>query len=340
MIRWPAEWEPQAAVLFSFPNSTGNWGGQLLAASQEIAELIAITAQFVKVIVVCGDPNWAANYSELLAAAKLVEIPTNDCWIRDFGPLSVEASASIKLLDYRFNGWGRKYPAQQDDRVTARLWAKRELGPNHLQCLDTVLEGGSIETDGRGTILTTTSCLLHPQRNPALSKQRIEQLLKNQLGASRVVWLDHGHLIGDDTDGHIDTLVRFCDPKTIAYVACDDRSDLHYGPLQKMQAELKQAFPEHQLVPLPFVPALYHPENGRRLPATYANFLISNGVVLLPTYGVSTDKAAIKVLESLFPEREIVPLSSRAIIHQNGSFHCLSMQLPLSIGGVSSLQLP
>lgn len=332
MIRWPAEWEPQTAVLFSFPRAAGDWGGQLHAASQEIAELIATTAQYVKVIVLCGDPDWAANYAELLAAAKLVEIPTNDCWIRDFGPLSIVASRRNKLLDYRFNGWGQKYPAQQDDLATVRLWAKGELGPNHLLCLDNILEGGSIETDGQGTILTTSSCLLHPKRNPDLSKLEIEKQLRDQLGASRVVWLDNGYLMGDDTDGHIDTLVRFCDANTIAYVSCDDPSDEHYKPLLKMREELKEAFPEHQLVPLPFVPTLYHEEDGHRLPATYANFLISNGVVLLPTYGRSTDEEAVKVLESLFPEREIVPLSSQAIIHQNGSFHCLSMQLHLSLG--------
>ena len=328
MIRWPAEWENQSAVLFSFPRAEGDWGSQLKAASKEIAHLIAAASRFVKVLVLAGDADWASNYKELLTRATLVEIPTNDCWIRDYGPIGIYSSEQLKWLDFRFNAWGQKYAFYHDNLVNARLWAKDELGPHHMISLDWVLEGGSIETDGQGTILTTTSCLLNDNRNPGLIKEEIEELLKQKLGGDRVVWLDHGHLIGDDTDGHIDTLVRFCSPNTIAYVSCEDPGDAHYLKLKKVEQQLRESFPKHQLVPLPLPPPIYDAEDGHRLPATYANFLITNGAVLLPTYGLPSDQIAVSVLEKVFPNRELIPLSSRAIIHQHGSFHCLSMQLP------------
>lgn len=195
-----------------------------------------------------------------------------------------------------------------------------------------VLEGGGIETDGEGTLLTTEACLLNPNRNPTLSRAEVEAQLGEDFGVDRVLWLANGHLEGDDTDSHIDTLARFCNPTTIAYVRCDDSNDPHYEALAAMEQEL-QAFRQrngdpYRLIPLPWPQACFDPEDGHRLPATYANFLIINQAVLVPTYGDPADATALSALAVAFPEHTLIPIECVSVIRQHGSLHCLTMQLP------------
>jgi agmatine/peptidylarginine deiminase len=200
-----------------------------------------------------------------------------------------------------------------------------------MQSFKLVLEGGSIEVDGEGTLLTTESCLLNPNRNHGLNRAQIETELRRLLGVDRILWLKQGAIDGDDTDGHIDTLARFCDAGTIAYQACNDHNDPHYSGLRSMAAELKTLRRKdgtpYKLVPLPW-PQAIHDHTGRRLPATYANFLIINGAVLAPTYNDPADDVALAALRPAFPGREIVPVMCRPLIYQYGSLHCVSMQLP------------
>jgi len=269
-----------------------------------------------------------------MARVSLYPVPSNDSWVRDHGPITVLREGQGLLLDYQFNGWGNKYESGLDNRLSIRL---HEMGAFHsmaMETLDFVLEGGSIEVDSQGTLLTTTECLLSPERNPQYSRDEIETLLKRQLGVERILWLEHGQLEGDDTDGHVDTLARFCDDHTIAYVSCDDKADSHFASLKAMEAELK-GFSDtdgkpYRLVPLP-LPAAQYDEEGQRLPATYANFLIINGAVLLPTYDDPLDVVAAERLAECFPQREIIPIDARPLIHQYGSIHCVTMQLPAAM---------
>jgi len=204
------------------------------------------------------------------------------------------------------------------------------MGITPLEKIDFVLEGGSIESDGEGTILSTSACLCNTNRNNGLSKQEIEELLHTYLGAKRVLWLDHGYLAGDDTDSHIDTLARFANKDTIAYVKCNDKDDEHFEALQKMEAQLKKFKTKegksYRLIALPMTDAIYN-EEGQRLPATYANFLITNDALIYPTYGDKNDSTAGEIFKVLFPNREIIPINCLKLIEQGGSLHCSTMQI-------------
>jgi len=266
----------------------------------------------------------------------LFEAPTNDTWARDHGALTLlnEADAPL-LLDFQFNGWGAKFAAKKDNALTQCLHNSKVIHGNYESHLDFVLEGGSIESDGRGTLLTTTKCLLAPHRNQPLTQHDIEQRLLTYFRAQRILWLDYGELIGDDTDGHIDTLARLCPNDTIAYVQCLNPKDEHYSSLQKMEQQL-QSFRTasglpYQLLPLPLPEPIFD-EEGERLPATYANFLVINGAVLYPIYAQPiNDKLAKKVLAQAFPEHKIVPIDCLPLIKQHGSLHCVTMQYPTNV---------
>jgi agmatine deiminase len=259
-----------------------------------------------------------------------IEIPTNDTWIRDYGYISIEQDGEVKLLDFTFDGWGGKYEASLDNAVNSRLHQKGYLGITRLETIDFVLEGGSIESDGAGTILTTSTCLCNPNRNGGLTKQQIEEKLQTYLGAQRVLWLDHGYLAGDDTDSHIDTLARFVNPTTIMYVKCEDREDEHYEALQKMETQL-QGFTTtegkpYTLIPLPMCEAKYN-DKKERLPATYANFLITNDALVYPTYEDKNDEKAGALFKEVFPDKEVIPVNCLKLIEQGGSLHCSTMQI-------------
>ena len=243
----------------------------------------------------------------------------------------MERDGQLVLLDYTFTGWGGKFPAARDDALTRTL-GEAGVFAAPIETRKLVLEGGAIETDGLGTLLTSEACLLNRNRNPQLDRAAIESQLRADLGAERILWLRHGHLEGDDTDSHIDTLARFCDARTIAYVRCDDRSDPHYPALAAMQEEiqaLRQADgTPYRLIALPWPRPCFDPDDGHRLPATYANFLIINGAVLMPTYADAADAMALAALAEAFPDRDIIPIDCRSVIRQHGSLHCLTMQLP------------
>ncbi|MEZ5300098.1 MAG: agmatine deiminase family protein [Verrucomicrobiales bacterium] len=261
----------------------------------------------------------------------LAECPTNDTWSRDFGPITVFEGGKPALLDFMFTGWGLKFPAFLDNLVSRRLHEQGVFGAVPMRRPGLVLEGGGIESDGSGTLLTTAECLLSPNRNPHLSQAEIEAVLAAWFGVDHFLWLRHGYLAGDDTDSHIDTLARLCPGDTIAYVRCDDPADEHFPALQAMAQELEafrtRSGAPFRLVPLPWPDACFA-EDGHRLPATYANFLILNRAVLVPTYGVPQDGAALEAVAACFPDREIIGIDCRALIEQHGSLHCISMQYP------------
>jgi agmatine/peptidylarginine deiminase len=261
-------------------------------------------------------------------------VPSNDTWARDYGPITVIEKGTPILLNFGFNGWGGKYPCNLDKRIIQRLNDAGTFGESLFSKIAFILEGGSIDCDGDGALLTTTQCLLASSRNPGYGKRDIEYLLSSVLGIRRIIWLEHGRIIGDDTDGHIDMLARFCDRQTIAYAACDEPSDEHFSDLQAMKAELGSLRTidnkAYRLVPLP-LPAPVVNSSGFRLPASYANFLIINRAVLVPLYDDPADTVALTNLAGCFPDREIIGIPCRPLILQHGSLHCVTMQLPAGV---------
>ncbi|MFG6178082.1 agmatine/peptidylarginine deiminase [Halomonas sp. THAF12] len=332
------EWHPQDAVQLTWPGADSDWAPLLPRIEATLESLVAAIARYQTVLITVPDAATRDRLSEAfqhrgIPAERLylVVAEADDTWARDHGPLAVERDGRLELLDYVFTGWGGKFPAALDDSLTRRL-AAAGVFTAPLISHDLVLEGGALESDGQGTLLTTEACLLNENRNPSLTRTAIEARLAEELGIERVLWLAHGHLEGDDTDSHIDTLARFCDPATIAYVRCDDARDPHYPALAAMETELqalRRADGEpYRLIPLPWPRPCFDPEDGHRLPATYANFLIINGAVLVPTYGDAADFRALEALAKAFPERDIVPIDCSTVIRQHGSLHCLTMQLP------------
>ena len=337
----PPEWAPQSAVQLTWPHAHSDWAPILDEVEPVFTAIAAAIARFEIVLVACYDSAHRDQVRTRLAAAgvpaartRLYVAPSNDTWARDHGPIAVLCQDEATLLDYGFNGWGGKYPHDLDDRITRTLHAQGAFGDTPIEHQDLILEGGSIEVDGSGTLLTTERCLLAATRNPRLARADIERELAAHLGLTRFLWLKHGYLAGDDTDSHIDTLARLCDPNTIAYVACDDPSDEHYAELKAMEAELEtfrtpNGAP-YRLVPLPW-PQPKRDTDGARMPATYANFLIINGAVLVPTYRDTADAVALERLRGCFPDREVIGIDCLPLIWQHGSLHCVTMQIPEGI---------
>ncbi len=291
-----------------------------------------------RLLVVCLDAAHRERVLGLLAQAgvdlgrvRAYDVSSNDTWARDHGPITVVEDGVPRLVDFRFNGWGAKHPAELDNLISATLHRRGAFGGVAMETVDLVLEGGSIDTDGIGSLLTTSRCLLSRGRNPQLDRRQIEARLQSLLGIERILWLEHGYLAGDDTDSHIDTLARFCDPRTIAYVGCDRPEDEHYQELQRMEEELRALrAPDgspYTLVPLPW-PEAKHDETGQRLPASYANFLVINEAVLVPTYEDPADAEALTRLQGCFPDRTAIGIGCLPLIQQYGSLHCVTMQLP------------
>ncbi len=331
MKTMPAEWERQRAVLLSFPHEETDWAEEGLEEALtpfiRIAQAIAYSQP---IYIICRDKEAISQHFCSKNNMSFIEIPTNDTWIRDYGYITIRENHETKLLDFTFDGWGGKFEAALDNSVNATLHRKGYMGITPLEQIDFVLEGGSIESDGEGTILTTSACLCNPNRNGGLGKAEIEKRLKTYLGAQRILWLDHGALIGDDTDSHIDTLARFVNSETIVYVKCDDKEDEHYEALGKMEAQLHtfQTAKEkpYTLIPLPMCEAKVD-KRGNRLPATYANFLITNDALLYPTYSDKNDKKVGELFKNLFPDKEIIPINCLKLIEQGGSLHCSTMQV-------------
>lgn len=334
-VRLPPEWHPQSAVQLTWPHPATDWQADLAAATACFRQIAYEIASRQPLLVICHDKNEVRKQLTHCPADRLTlyQIPTNDTWARDHSGITVLEDGKPVLLDFQFNGWGLKFPANLDNQVTRRLYQQQAFAAEtkYRSMKHLVLEGGSIESDGAGTLLTTEACLLSPNRNDTLTKSEIETLLKESFGLQRVLWLQHGYLAGDDTDSHIDTLARFCDRRTIAYVQCVDTTDEHYEALHHMEKELRTfTTPEgepYRLIPLPMAEAVWD-EAGNRLPATYANFLIINGAVLLPFYGTERDAVAQVRLQKVFPDREVIGIPCEPLIRQHGSLHCVTMQYP------------
>jgi agmatine deiminase len=334
----PPEWAPQSGVMLTWPRSDGDWNPDYPSVERCHTQLATEISRRERVIITCMDEAHADKIRHLVKNSggqierlRLFALPSNDAWARDHGPITVLKDGKPTLLDFIFNGWGNKYPHGFDDKITHVLHDRGAFGSTPLESFKLVLEGGSIEVDGDGTLLTTESCLLNANRNPNLQREQIETELGRLFGVDRILWLKHGAIDGDDTDGHIDTLARLCNPQTIAYQTCDDENDPHFSELKAMEEELRtlrrRDGQPYKLVPLPW-PKAIHDQTGRRLPATYANFLIINGAVLMPTYNDAVDTMALAALKPVFPGRKIVPVMCLPLIYQYGSLHCVTMQIP------------
>jgi agmatine deiminase len=339
-IKLPAEWELQAGTLLTWPYAHSAWQPWLTQVEDTFAELATQISRRQTVIINGYDADHCfhiqrrlATFGAQLERIYLYAIPSNDSWARDHGPITVYRDARPVLLDFRFNGWGEKFPYHLDNQITQRLYAAGAFGSTPLQSVELILEGGSIESDGQGTLLTTHRCLLSAHRND-LTRQALENHLRDLLGIERFFWLRYGQLSGDDTDGHIDTLARFCDPDTIAYQCCEDKDDEHFAALGAMADELRKLRTRHgmpyRLVPLPLPEAKFNAD-GNRLPAGYANFFILNEAVLVPTYDDPADNIALEQLRNCFPSREVIGINCLTLLQQYGSLHCVTMHLPRGV---------
>jgi len=332
---FPPEWYPQSAVQLTWPHKDTDWSDMLDEVLPCFIHIAKEVLKREKLMVVCSNATevraslGAVNEANLF----LYEFPANDTWARDHGGISLFVDGNPCLCDFTFNAWGMKFPANFDNQLTFSLYGAQAFSPDvaYENNMPFVLEGGSLESDGAGTLLTTSECLLSVNRNDSLSKEEIESHLKNRFGLKRVLWLESGFLEGDDTDSHIDTLARFCDAETIAYVQPGtDSQDVHFDKLSQMEHELL-AFrtldgKPYRLIGLPMADPVFF--EGNRLPATYANFLIINGAVLVPTYGSPKDEIALNQLQRAFPDREMVGINCLPLLKQHGSLHCVTMQFP------------
>ena len=331
--------------MLTWPHQATDWAPYLREITETYVAMADAITRYESVVIATPHPiQVGALLSSRLTAEQMTRVyicfcKTNDTWARDHGPITLRSEdGKLTMLDFRFNGWGEKFEAALDNEVTRTLHRDgafdTEQGgtPRLADHDDFVLEGGAIESDGKGTVMTTEQCLMAPHRNQPLSKEEIEEELRYRLKAKRIVWLQHGKLIGDDTDGHIDTIVRMAPGDTLLYNRCEDESDEQYDDFMALEEELKELRTAegkpYRLIALPQPDAIYDEEE--RLPATYANFLIINGAVLVPTYGQPLkDRAACEAISEAFPDREVIPIDSRTIIRQHGSIHCCTMQIPL-----------
>ena len=338
MSRLPAEWECQSGVQLTWPHENSDWAYMLEEVERCFVDIAVAISRREKLLIVAPDTEKVRNRLQMTAAnianIRFFQCESNDTWARDHAFITLLGDSVPHYLDFEFNGWGRKFAAELDNAINSKLYDAGVVKGEYEDCLSLVLEGGSIESDGKGTILTTSQCLLAPHRNQPLTQEQIEKRLLQMLHANRVLWLDHGNLIGDDTDGHIDTITRFAPNDTIVHVRCDDMNDEQFADLQAMEAQLAtfrtaEGAP-YRLLALPSPDAIFD-EDGERLPATYANFLVINGAVLYPTYAQpDNDKKAAEVIAKAFPKLEIVGIDCRALIKQHGSLHCVTMQYPIN----------
>jgi agmatine/peptidylarginine deiminase len=341
--RLPAEWEPQSGVQLTWPHEQTDWAPMLSEVTKTYEDMAREIRRREPLLIVGPptDDTWARDHgfitllsvegSELSDKSSGFSNVTSD----DSTKVTQHSTLNTKLLDFCFNGWGEKFPAEQDNAINRRLYDEGSVQGEYVDHLDFVLEGGSIESDGKGTIFTTSPCLLAPHRNQPLTKEQIEERLKEYLYADRILWIDYGQLTGDDTDGHIDTIVRIAPNDTLLYIGCDNPEDEQYEELRLMEEQLKtfrtiDGLP-YTLKKLPLPRPIYD-EDGERLPATYANFLIINGAVLCPTYAQpDLDAEALRIIGEAFPDREIVGIDCCPLIRQHGSLHCCTMQFPVGV---------
>ena len=337
-VRMLAEWERTEYLLVALPNSATDWEYILEEAREQYGRLLnAFVKAGQKVLVLCRDRSevisMTGGENELIIP---VEIPYNDTWTRDYGPLTVEKEDRIRVLDFGFNGWGLKFSSDRDNLVNLNLNLKKIFSErSYSNQRDFELEGGSVETDGAGTLLTTTRCLTSPNRNGGKGKGELNEILLQRLGMDHILWLDYGYLAGDDTDSHIDTLARLAPGNTILFVGCRNMDDEHFEELLKMRAQLSmfknKTGEPYNLVELPMPDPIFD-ENGDRLPATYANYLVCNDFIFMPTYGQSAnDQLACQTIRIAYPDHKVIPVDCTVLIKQHGSLHCATMQIPYGV---------
>lgn len=336
----PSEWAEQSSIQLTWPHAGTDWRKYLNDIYKVYISMADVITHHEQLLIVSPEPDIVRKQLESTLTdcqmSKVVfhQCPTNDTWARDHGFITLTGSGMPQLLDFHFNGWGNKFPAELDDAINKSLYLHGVIKGDYVDMNDFILEGGSIESDGKGTVFTTSQCLLAPHRNTNMTRSEIETRLKESLNAERIIWINHGHLEGDDTDGHIDTLVRTAPNDTLLYVGCEDKTDNHYTDLKLMENELKQLRTSdgrpYRLLKLPMPSPIY--DKNDRLPATYANFVIINGAIIYPTYGQpDKDNEAARVIGKAFPNRELIGINSCAVIRQHGSLHCCTMQLYCSI---------
>jgi len=328
MKRLIAEFEKQSFTQIIFPHAKTDWAEYLQEAETTFVNIINSIIKYQKCLVVCDDITRVKKHFNEHENLFFIEYETDDTWARDCSALCIEEDSEIKLLDFIFNAWGDKFEAYKDNAMNEAI---SKHYSKELRHVDFVLEGGAVESNGDGIVLTTSTCQLNPNRNPKLNPIEITKKLNDYLGVTEVLYLEHGYLAGDDTDSHIDTLARFIDEKNIMYVACGNKDDEHYQELKLMEKELKEIAKKHslKLIPLPFPHAIYYEEE--RLPATYANFLFVDGAVLVPTYGVKEDEEALNIFRQTFQDRDIVAINCSTLIKQHGSLHCVTMNFASGI---------
>ncbi|WP_310440895.1 agmatine deiminase family protein [Sulfurimonas sp.] len=322
MRRLIAEFEKQSFTQIIFPHAKSDWVDYLEEAQETFVNIINAITKYQECLVVCDDVESVKSRFKENENLYFVEYETNDTWARDCSALCIEDGNSIKLLDFTFTGWGGKFEASKDNAMSSAI---KKCYDKELKKVDLILEGGALESNGVDTILTTSECMLNKNRNAKSSRDQMSKKLQDEFGMSRILYLNHGYLAGDDTDSHVDTLARFIDEKSIMYVQCTDESDEHFGELKLMEDEL-QAFRDEygfRLIALPMSDACYF--DGERLPATYANFLFINDAVLVPTYGVKQDAEALEIFKETFPTRDIIGINCFSLIKQHGSLHCVTM---------------
>jgi agmatine/peptidylarginine deiminase len=322
MKRLIAEFQEQSFTQIIFPHAKSDWALYLEEAQETFVNIINAIIKYQKCLVVCNDVQSVKSRFKKNENLYFVEYETNDTWARDCSVLCVEDGEEIKLLDFTFTGWGGKFEASKDNAISGAI---KSCYDKEVVKVDLILEGGAVENNGIDTILTTSECMLNKNRNTNLSKDEMTKILQEEFGMSKILYLNHGYLAGDDTDSHVDTLARFVDERSIMYVKCEDTNDEHYKELKLMEDELKAFAKEYgfRLIALPMSDACYFDEE--RLPATYANFLFVNGAVLVPTYGVKQDEKALEIFRETFPDRDIVGINCFALIKQHGSLHCVTM---------------
>ncbi len=331
-IRLPAEWEKQSAILIAWPYPQGDFQNNLVQVEQTYKQISEAIIKHQELIVICQDEQHQQYIQNILPGFEnFIQASYDDIWVRDTSPIPVMTNSGYQLINFQFNGWGDKYPHQNDNNLYQTLSTSRFFHHIKIRNVDMILEGGSIESDGQGTLLTTKQCLLSPNRNPHLNQQQIEQNLEQAFSIKRILWLDQPNLAGDDTDAHIDTLARFCSSEHIVYSSCDNPNNPNFSSLKNMETQLKafrttSDFP-YQLTALPLPTPIYNGE-GKPLPANYANFLILNNAVLVPVYEDPMDQIILEKLGICFPDREIIAISCLPLIQQYGSLHCMSMQIP------------
>jgi agmatine/peptidylarginine deiminase len=320
---FPGEFEKQSFVQLIFPHVQSDWIDYLEEARETFVNIASAIAKYETCLVVCDDVTLVKSYFSDFTNLEFVEFQTNDTWARDCSALSILENSEKKLLDFTFTGWGGKFDAHLDNAMSQAL-ASHYKTP--MKTIDFILEGGAIESNSKGLLLTTSECMLNPNRNKSYTKEQTTELLKAEFGITDVLYLDYGYLAGDDTDSHIDTLARFVDERTIMYLTCKDENDEHYEQISKMEAQLKEFALQYdlELIALPFTDPVYFEDE--RIPATYANFLIINGAVIVPTYGVSQDEEALQIFRDFFKERDVVGVDCSVLIRQHGSLHCVTMQ--------------